>query len=216
MTVYVTNDLKEQLKNNFVGRLHKYYKNNMGKVSDELGERIYNFLLGSDVELLRNVPTQYLSLVASVKLRVNYNQKEQVLRIPFNGEKPWITGNNSSRSTPLFGGKLRHRGYYGHEYTVDKQELWDQGILAELDAIVQTNYSYDDTIKKTRQNFNALLDQNRTLRQLIKAFPPVKSFVPEHILAKLADEPRARVGKSEGVDREFLTGMAAMARMVEA
>lgn len=220
MTVYVTGATKEIIRQNFIGKLARYYDNNRPKASTELGDRIYDFVIGSDAALLANVPTQYLHMVPSITLSVKAKPPEEFpwvnnkidIIIPFSESKPWV---RTLKSGYVINDKLESTSYFDAKFLIKNEELWNPDIYNSINAIAQRTQANRDIVDKTVLELRELLDQNRTLRQLIKAFPPIKAFVPSEILRELDAEPRARVGKYEGVDREFLTGMAAMARMVE-
>lgn len=220
MTVYVTGATKEIIRQNFIGKLAKYYENNKSKAPTELGDRIYDFVIGSDAALLANVPMQYLHMVSYITLSAKAKPPEEFpwmknkvdITIPFSAPKPWV---RTLRSGQTINDKLESTSYFDTKFIIKNEELWDTDIYNSINAIAQRTQDNTDIVDKTVLELKKLLDQNRTLRQLIKAFPPIKAFVPHETLKKLDAEPKARVGKYEGVDREFLTGMAAMARMVE-
>lgn len=218
MTVYVTGPTKEIIRQNFMGKLAKYYDNNRPKAPTELGDRIYDFVIGSDAALLANVPTQYLHMVPSITISAKTKPSEKFfwtkvdITIPFSIPKPWV---RTLKSAQTINDKLESTSYFDARFFIKNEELWDTDIYNSINAIAQRTQDNSVIIDKTVTELKKLLDQNRTLRQLIKAFPPIKAFVPNETLKKLDAEPKARVGKYEGVDREFLTGMAAMARMVE-
>ncbi len=220
MTVYVTGATKEIIRQNFIGKLARYYDTNKPKASTELGDRIYDFVIGSDAALLANVPMQYLHMVSYISLSVKVKPPEEFplmknkvdITIPFSGPKPWV---RTLRSGFVINDKLESTSYFDAKFLIKNEELWNPDIYNSINAIAQRTQANRDIVDKTVLELRELLDQNRTLRQLIKAFPPIKAFVPSEILRELDAEPKARVGKYEGVDREFLTGMAAMARMVE-
>ena len=220
MTVYITRATKEIIRQNFIGKLARYYDTNKPKAPTELGDRIYDFVIGSDAALLANVPTQYLHMVSSITLSVKAKPPEESpwsnnkvnVTIPFSAPKPWV---RTLRSGDAINGKLESTSYFDTKFIIKNEELWDTGIYNSINEIAQRTQVNSDVVDKTSLELKKLLDQNRTLRQLIKAFPPIKAFVPNETLKRLDAEPKARVGKYEDVDREFLTGMAAMARMVE-
>lgn len=219
MTVYVTGPTKEIIRRNFIGKLSKYYDNNKPKATTELGDRVYDFVVGSEViDLLTNVPAQYLHMVQFITISVEVKPLEEFpwtkvdITIPFSVPKPWV---RTLRSGQTINDKLESTSYFDAKFLIKNEELWDTDIYNSINAIAQHTQDNNDIIDKTVTELKRLLDQNRTLRQLIKAFPPIKAFVPNETLKKLDAEPKARVGKYEGVDSEFLTGMAAMARMVE-
>lgn len=221
MTVYVTGATKEIIRQNFIGKLARYYDNNKPKASTELGDRIYDFVIGREViDLLSNVPTQYLHMVSYITLSVKAKPPEEFpwvknkvdITIPFSAPKPWV---RTLKSGYVINDKLESTSYFDAKFLIKNEELWNPDIYNSINEIAQSTQDNTDIVDKTVLELKKLLDQNRTLRQLIKAFPPIKAFVPKEALSKLEDEPKARVSKYEGVDREFLTGMAAMARMVE-
>lgn len=220
MTVYVTGYTKEIIRQNFIGKLARYYDTNKPKASTELGDRIYDFVVGSDAALLANVPTQYLHMVLYITLSIKAKPpvdfpwiKNVVnITIPFSTPKPWVRGLIPGH---VFNDKLESTSYFDARLLIKNEELWNPDIYNSINKIAHITQDNSDIVDKTVLELKKLLDQNRTLRQLIKAFPPIKAFVPNETLSKLDDEPKARVGKYEDVDREFLTGMAAMARMVE-
>ncbi len=216
MTVYVTEALKGVIRDRFIHKLKQAFDGSALKVSPELADSIYDFVIGSDVGVLNSVPSQYLNYVPGISLEFTVSGVRYLLPVNFSSSRPWVNlGNYRTLSTPPINGKLTLYSAVLNRYRIHDIGAWDHAIMDGLTAVAESMHVRDTNINNAQDNLAILLKQNRTLRQLLKAFPPIKPFVPPHIVEKLADEPAARVGKYEGVDREFLTGMAAMTRMME-
>lgn len=216
MTVYVTEALKVTIRDRFIHKLKLAFDGSVLKVSPELADSIYDFVIGSDVGALNSVPSQYLNYVPGIFLEFTVSGLRHLLPVNFSSSRPWVNlGNYRTLSTAPINGRLTVSNAVLNRYRILDIGAWDHAIMDGLTTVAESMRARETNIINAQDNLNILLKQNRTLRQLLKAFPPIKPFVPPHIIEKLAGEPAARVGKYEGVDREFLTGMAAMARMME-
>jgi hypothetical protein len=216
MTVYVTEALKITIRDRFIHKLKQAFDSSALKVSPELADSIYDFVIGSDLSVLSSVPSQYLNYVPGISLEFTVRGVRCLLPVNFSSSRPWISlGNYRTLSTSPINGRLTISSAVFNRYRIHDIGAWDHAIMDGLTAVAESIHARETNIINAQDNLAILLKQNRTLRQLLKAFPPIKPFVSPHIIEKLADEPAARVGKYEGVDREFLTGMAAMARMME-
>jgi hypothetical protein len=216
MTVHVTEALKITIRDRFIHKLKQAFDGSVLKVSPELADSIYDFVIGSDVGVLNSVPSQYLNYVPGIFLEFTVSGSRCLLPVNFSSSRPWVNlGNYRTLSTPPINGRLSVYNAVLNRYRIHDIGAWDHAIMDGLTTVAESMHVRDTNITNVQDNLAILLKQNRTLRQLLKAFPPIKPFVSPHIIEKLAGEPAARVGKYEGVDREFLTGMAAMARMME-
>ncbi len=216
MTVHVTEELKGVIRDRFIHKLKQAFDGSALKVSPELADSIYDFVIGSDVGVLNSVPSQYLNYVPGISLEFTVSGVRYLLPVNFSSSRPWVNlGNYRTLSTSPINGRLTISNAVLNRYRIHDIGAWDHAIIDGLTAVAESMHVRDTNLSNAQDNLNILLGQNRTLRQLLKAFPPIKPFVPPNIIEKLAGEPAARVGKYEGVDREFLTGMAAMARMME-
>jgi hypothetical protein len=216
MTVYVTEALKGVIRDRFIHKLNQAFDRSAPKVSPELADSIYDFVIGSDVGVLSSVPNQYLSYVPGISLEFTVSGSRHMLPVNFSSSRPWVNlGNYRTLSSPPINGRLTVCSSILNRYRIHDIGAWDHAIMDGLTTVAESIHVRETNIINAQDNLTILLKQNRTLRQLLKAFPPIKPFVPPNIIERLADEPAARVGKYEGVDREFLTGMAAMTRMME-
>ncbi len=211
MTVYMTNELAGIISKSFSNMLSVYVKSALQEPTPELGDRVYNFLLGPHIEILSKVPEEYLTYTDRISIRVSDPLAAYTINIRFSQRKPWL--HNVQDDNSVFGGKLTYVIYTDRIHMLGPAHLWDPDLYDELTTIATTNAELVLMERRAKDTMASLISSNRTLRQFIKAFPPAKAFVPQHILAKLAGEPRARVGNTKNVDTEFLTGVIALLRM---
>lgn len=229
MTVYLSEDRKSELRRAFVGRLTAHYQNINDTQPEGFSDRVYNVLMGEYLPSLSLVPEMFLTHISEFRLehKVPLAQlgptgdtvmRNDSILIKFSTPRVWVSNVDSKGSSyggEMFGGRLKRRGYYSNDYTMGKLDQWGD-VGPEVIAYMTKRAENDVIVENLRGNFQRLLDQNRTLRQLIKAFPPIRSFVPQHYLTQMQGEPKARVGNSKGVDIQFLTTMAVQARMLTA
>lgn len=211
MTVYMTGELAGIIGKSFSDKLSDYVKSALQEPTPEFGDRVYNFLLGPHIEILSKVPEAYLTYTDRISIRVSTPLATHTISIRFSQPKPWL--HSVQGDSHVFGGKLTYVMYTDRVHKLGPAHLWDEDLYDELTTIATTNTELVLMERRAKDNMAILIRSNRTLRQFVKAFPPAKAFVPQHILAKLAGEPRARVGNTKNVDIELLTGVIALLRM---
>ena len=222
MTVTLTESLRGDLRREFVGRMADFYSRKNGTLPDGFADRVYNLMMSEYLPSLSLVPEMFLTHIQSFRLEHKIKVAEgDIIRhdsfdVRFDKPMPWVsaTADKSGKyGGTLFGGKLTRRGYYSNDYTVGDLTSWGP-VGDELVAYVTRRVNDDILMEKLGDEFRKLLDQNRTLRQLLKAFPALKPFVSPYLLDRLKSEPKARVGNAKDVDLQFLTTMAVQCRLL--
>lgn len=222
MTVTLTESLRGDLRRAFVGRMADFYITKNNTPPEGFADRVYNLMMSEYLPSLSLVPEMFLTHIQSFRLdhKIKVADSDIIrhdgIELKFDKLMPWVssTADKSGKyGGQLFGGKLTRRGYYSNDYTVGDLASWG-AVGDELVAYMTQRVNDEILMEKLGDEFRKLLDQNRTLRQLLKAFPALKPFVSPYLLDRLKSEPKARVGNAKDVDLQFLTTMAVQCRLL--
>jgi hypothetical protein len=209
--VTITQDRRSQL----IAAVTKFFRdqvNNGSNMPEELSLEIYNFIMAPFIPALRNLPPQLVHTTAEATFTFKTGTFQSDLTAKFGSHMAFF---RSCRDAHAVRPELFEQGhYYSGTYQLKaNSNAWGEELYNKLVTTFQTYNEASLTHQKVRDNLTTLLDQNRTLRQAIKAWPTLRHFCVPSDLEAIKSEPKARVGNAFNVDLTYLTTMAAVARI---